>query len=95
MAEFLHPSLGEDERITTMCLMGRDLAIGTSHGNLLQYRAAEDVKTKRSLSSMGTEGVVISEGETIPLPISLATETITDRTFVLCEVCIRCNNISR
>ena len=45
MTNFINPPLNPDEgeSITAMQVVGKDLAIGTSLGNILQYRMAEDI----------------------------------------------------
>jgi len=40
--DYFHPPLGAGENITAMSHMGKDLAIGTSHGNVLQYQIGEE-----------------------------------------------------
>jgi len=46
VADYLHLPLAEDECITAMSSMDKDLAIATSHGNILQYRMTDAPKNR-------------------------------------------------
>lgn len=46
VTDYLHPPLNEDECITAISSVDKDLAIATSHGNILQYRMTDSQKTR-------------------------------------------------
>lgn len=84
--DYFQPPLDSAELITTMTVSGQDLAIGTSNGNLLQYRMAgydrvissTRIMNKTSVTSTGADSTVDIRSDTSGYTSTLGVQPVTD-----------------